>query len=150
MSSALPAPPAPPILSPPPLYEPNNNLSRQFQNNDAEPPAYTVGGIRSSGRALRSKTSSLDLTEHAERLSRGERPTNERKEFTSNLVKGKEKEGKSPWAFLTVMGDANLSLLKGLPAVVEGEKVEGELKVDLDGSETFQAIIITVSLVFTR
>ncbi|KAF5339261.1 hypothetical protein D9758_013309 [Tetrapyrgos nigripes] len=133
----------PPILSPPPLYEFEVN-NPPGQSNDAEPPAYSFGGVGSSGRVVRSRTASLDLTEHAERFLRGERASSVRKEFTYDLVKGKEKEGKKPWAFLTVMGDSDLTLSKKVPVVVEGEKVEGELKVDLDGSESFQAAIITV------
>ncbi|THU84194.1 hypothetical protein K435DRAFT_688088 [Dendrothele bispora CBS 962.96] len=130
-----------PLTSPPPVYDASE---RPDQNNDTELPAYTSGGAISSGRVVPLNFSPLDLTEHVERYLTDAGAPLPKREYTYELVKGKEKDRKKPWAFLTVLGDSTVSLSKGIPTIVEGEKVEGEVKIDLDSAEACQAVIVSV------
>ena len=130
------------LSSPPPRYDTSERVG---QTNESELPAYTSGGAISSGRVVPLNALPLDLTEHVERSFTGARDSIPRKGYEYDLVKGKEKEGKKPWAFLTILGDSTVSLSKGIPTIVEGQDVEGEVKVDLNGSEAFQAVVVSVS-----
>ncbi|KAE9405200.1 hypothetical protein BT96DRAFT_877009 [Gymnopus androsaceus JB14] len=103
----------------PPVYDAND---ASFERNADALPAYSS----SIGRAI--PTSALNLTESSNGAAS--------KEFTYDL------KSKSSLASLVLYGDHLLS--KQLPTFLEGSKVEGLVKLNLESGESINAVVISI------